>query len=77
MSARVLNVEDQGMWRGRHSWQITMADADGTSKVQAYGDNETEALADADGTFRNRRIYTDAERAVFKRSSDALRKGIR
>lgn len=69
---RVVEVEDQGMWRGRHTWRVVMEDADGRSSVNAHGDTEAQALAHAQTTFANRHRWTVEQRAAFKRNAQAF-----
>ena len=74
MTARIHNIHDDGIWRGRRSWTITMEDEHGRSQVSAYGDTLGEALADARSTFANRRRFTPKERAALARSQAELNK---
>lgn len=69
---RVIEVEDQGMWRGRHTWRVVMEDADGRSSVNAHGDTEAQALDHAQTTFANRHRWTAEQRAAFRRNAQAF-----
>lgn len=74
----ILEVIDQGVWRGRHRWTVRIDGPTGRAQVEAI-DVETEAgaIAQAKETYANRRIFTPEEREAIKRSNDALGRAFR
>lgn len=72
MNVSVVDVIDHGMWRGRHRWTVIVDGPTGRAQVSATGETEREARQDALTTYRNRRVFTDEERAAADRTTQAL-----
>jgi hypothetical protein len=70
---RILGVEDHGVWRGQRTWTVRVDGATGPAQVSAVDvDTEPEAIAQAIATYRNRRVFTPAERDAMRRANAAL-----
>jgi hypothetical protein len=70
---RILGVEDHGIWRGRRTWTVRVDGPTGRAQVSAV-DVETapEATAQALETYRNRRVFTAADRDAMRRANGEL-----
>lgn len=70
---RIISVEDHGMWRGHRTWTVRIDGPTGPAQVSARDcTTETTAITQALETYRNRRVFTDADREAMDRNNAAL-----
>lgn len=72
---RIIDVTDHGMWRGHRTWTVHMDGPTGLAQVSVRDEKtEAKAIAQALETYRNRRVFTLAEREAMDRNNATLRR---
>lgn len=73
----IYSAEDHGMWRGHRTWTVRIDGPSGPAQVSVIDcTTETKAIEQALETYRNRRVFTDEEKAAMQRHQDAIKKGL-
>lgn len=75
---RITSVEDHGIWRGHRTWTVCVDGPTGPAQVSVLDEKtEAKAIEQALDTYRNRRIFSDEDKAAMQKASRALGRGLR
>jgi hypothetical protein len=73
----IFSVHDHGLWHGHRTWTVRMTGPSGPTQVSVLDEpTETKAIEKALEIYRNRRVFSDEEKAAMQRHQNALKKGL-
>lgn len=74
---RVIDAVDHGTFRGHRRWTVHIDGPTGPAAVEAKDcANRADAVEQALGLYRNRRVFTPAERAAAAGAAAAITRGL-